>query len=127
MSEQPRMSEQDRRPEMWRTGGPINSGEVTVVRYICIATPGGVRTIHLDPADERTARYRADPDQFAADEVGLSKDEYREWVALDGMALCGERTKSGALCKNLISRIQLSAKDWKARHRQGACHSHGGN
>jgi hypothetical protein len=40
-----------------------------------------------------------DSDAFAGELCGLTKEHYREWVALDGVALCGGMTKTGKPCR----------------------------
>lgn len=88
-----------------------------------VSVPGGYNTIFL--ADEREAhQYDADPDAFAGWHFGLSKIDYLQWVELDGAPLCGHRTKGGDLCRNTVGRIQLKAKEWKARHRKVFCAHH---
>lgn len=87
-----------------------------------IAVPGGANRLHLD--EREAAKFNSDPDGYAAKEVDLSKVEYLQWIDTDGAALCGHRTKGGDLCRNLVSRIQLSAKEWKAKHRTGLCATH---
>jgi hypothetical protein len=115
------MTAHDDRPG--HTGAPINEPYVWTEHYVCVARPGGGKTLGID--DDDVERYRRDPDQFAADEFGLTKAEYRLWVALDGMAFCSERTKAARLCRNCIGN-QLGAAEWKALHRQFVCHAHGG-
>lgn len=93
------------------------------IHYIAnVRVPGGANNISLDEADLQ--RYRADPDGFAAEQFGLSKIEYIEWVELDGTPLCSHRTKTGDLCRNATSRVQQSASAWKAAHRKLQCSSH---
>jgi hypothetical protein len=85
--------------------------------------PCGGESLYLDL--EEAKAYNADPDGFAAKHFGFtSADEYREWIETQGAALCGARTRSGKLCSNFVSRIQLNPGEWKARHRQIACHAH---
>src|SRR5262245_16483844 len=77
---------------------------------------------------EQVAHYNADPDLFAAKYLGFNTaDEYREWIAVGGNALCGERTKSGRLCsRKAVSQPQLEPAEWLAHHRSEACRLHGG-
>jgi hypothetical protein len=42
--------------------------------------------------------FKADPDLFAARYFRLSREDYLEWIDLDGNALCSERDKSGQPC-----------------------------
>ncbi|MBB4364993.1 hypothetical protein GGD65_006057 [Bradyrhizobium sp. CIR18] len=87
-----------------------------------VRVPGGGNNISLDEAD--LERYRTDPDGFAAEQFGLSKIEYIEWVEVDGTPLCSHRTKGGDLCRNATSRSQQSARAWKEAHRKFQCSSH---
>lgn len=92
--------------------------------YAEIAIPGGWRRLTLNELE--ASRYNMDPDAYAAALCGLTKFEYLQWVDLDGAPLCGHRTKSGDLCRNIIGPIQLDAREWKARHRKLNCVAHGG-
>ena len=94
------------------------------VWVVNVAMPCGGNTLHLDR--EEAEQYNADPDAFAAAHFGLSKIEYLQWLDREGAPLCGERTKSGDLCRNLTGGFQLNAAKWKARHRSFACVAHGG-
>jgi hypothetical protein len=87
-----------------------------------VAVPGGGNQLLLN-ADE-AARYNADPDGFAGEHFGLSKIEYLQWVDLEGAPLCGHRTKSGDLCRNMTGGYQLRAREWKSRHRKLFCTAH---
>lgn len=90
---------------------------------VCIDRPGGGETLYLD--QNELVEFDRDPEAFAARYYGFADvDPYREWVTLDGTALCGEQTKSGKLCRNSISHIQLRAADWKALHRTRPCTVH---
>lgn len=95
-----------------------------IERFACITTPYGGETVGL--SDEQAAEFDADPDEYAAQHFGLSKADYREWIRTRGSPLCGERTKSGSLCKQAIGPGQQEAKVWRVLHRQGCCHWHGG-
>jgi hypothetical protein len=90
-----------------------------------IAVPGGGQDQTFPLED--VATYNADPDGYAANLLGLTKREYLEWVDLDGVPLCGHRTQSGDLCRNLTGGSQLRAPKWKERHRKRFCHLHGGD
>lgn len=89
-----------------------------------VSAPGGAETIPLE--GELVLAYLDDWKAVAAAYYRLEVEEYELWVALDGRAMCGERTRSGAPCKNPVSgRIQLSAFDWLMRHGD-PCAVHGG-
>jgi hypothetical protein len=84
-----------------------------------------VQRISISP--DEIELYRRDPDQFAAEAFDLTKDEYREWCATFGRPLCGEKTKSGRLCRQIIAGGRRSYRDpayWKAHHRNFACCLH---
>jgi hypothetical protein len=123
----------DERMQKWLGGEPFNTpdrmetvaigGEI--FNRVRVDRPAGGKCVDL-PTTEEIVRFRADPDAFAGEHFGLTKDQYREWVAFDGTALCGERTKSGDLCGNAVSIEQMAADHWKVHHRQRVCESHGG-
>jgi hypothetical protein len=75
-------------------------------------------------SENEAAQYNADPDAYVAREVGLTKDEYREWIHLGGQAMCGHRLKTGKLCGNGASGLQLDAETLKRRHPVARCHCH---
>jgi hypothetical protein len=74
-----------------------------------VARPVGGQTFYVD--EEDISRFRADPDAFAGELRGLTKERYRGWVALDGVALCGGMTKTGKPCRNFVSKIQRKADE----------------
>lgn len=100
---------------------PIN-GKAEAFWSACMASPGGATTIHLDESE--VAAFDGDPDGYAAKYFGLSLQDYYEWVHLDGTPLCGETTKSGALCKVPCGRTQLGPSEWSERHRNEVCGTH---
>jgi hypothetical protein len=101
----------------------INDGKVSLVASL--VTPPGAEQVVL--TNEQADEYRRDPDGFAAAYFGLTRDDYREWLELDGGALCGATTKAGKLCSHMVSKTQLSAREWKERHRSEYCTTHGGS
>jgi hypothetical protein len=88
----------------------------------CVAVPGGSRSLHID--ESQIPEYNANPDAFVAKHFGMTVQEYREWVQLDGMPLCGTITKKGSFCRNPVGRIQMKAKEWLAKHRICYCTVH---
>lgn len=101
----------------------VNDGRVHL--HASIRIPGG--TEQVDLTEEQAEEYRRDPDGYAGSCYGLTRDEYREWIDLDGTAYCGERTKTGKLCGNVVSKGQLSAHHWRDQHRSVCCTTHGGS
>jgi hypothetical protein len=116
----------DERFARWKSGEPMNGPDrIGTIVVANVARPGGGEDHYL--REEDISRFRDDPDAFAAELYGLTKAQYREWVALDGAALCGGTSKSGKPCRNsaaagLIS--QLDAHSWLKWHRNGYCRSH---
>ena len=68
--------------------------------------------------------YNLDNIGYTARAFGLSVPEYREWIKLYGVALCGGRTKGGGQCRNGVGGAYGDAAEWKARHRKTFCHCH---
>jgi hypothetical protein len=98
---------------------PIN---VAVIDHVIgVTTVWGGEEVYITEA--QIAEWQADPDLFAARHFGLTVDEYREWIELNGKALCGKLTKSGRPC-NAAFGFQLDVGEWKRRHRREACHAH---
>jgi hypothetical protein len=79
----------------------------------------------LVSADE-LERFNRDPDGFAASEFGMTVVDYREWIALGGMALCGGMTRAGMPCSTSLAGMGLNPADWRALHREEYCKQHGG-
>jgi hypothetical protein len=101
----------------------LNSPDVCCCANVRI--PGGGRDIWFgeSAADE----FKADPDRFAAREFGLTKEEYLEWIRLEGAALCSERTKTGAQCRAVVGCFsQWDPTEWKQYHRLVPCKAHRG-
>lgn len=96
---------------------PINNK----ASQIWLGQIAGVGDIWL--SDEEAKVFNADPDAFAAKRVGLSLSEYAEWVELNGIALCGARTKDGKPCRMQV-RCSSDPKDWQAKHRVLLCSVH---
>jgi hypothetical protein len=89
-----------------------------------VTTPCGGCTLWLSENEAR--EFKADPDLYAAHYLGLTKEEYLEWIRLEGAALCSERTKSGAQCRAVVSYHPDEAMQWKQRHRMIPCKAHRG-
>jgi hypothetical protein len=100
---------------------PVDPADCTYL--ICLEHPCGGETLDIDRAE--LDQYNRDPDGYAAAHFRFATaDEYREWIACHGAALCSARTKSGRLCRALISRIQLTPDEWKRLHRSRSCTAH---
>lgn len=91
---------------------------------------GNVRTIYggktywLEPGSVQ--RFVADPIQYAADENGVTKSVYLEWLESFGCRFCTATTKGGKKCKNLLSHgQQMELTDWVRRDGE-YCAIHGG-
>ncbi|PVE23662.1 hypothetical protein DC522_14525 [Microvirga sp. KLBC 81] len=101
----------------------INSAEIEYVATLTNVYGGE----YVSLTEQEVAEYKRDPDGFAAKHFGLTRDEYQEWIECGGEAKCGAKTKAGKLCGNTLKGgSQLSAEEWKARHRSEYCSTHGG-
>lgn len=108
----------------------INTATVDAIAAASISftaslrAPGGCRTFFIEPKD--VPAFISDPDQWAAGENGVSKEEHLEWVETDGTPRCGATTKNGRRCRNFVGGgVQRSIKDW-LRLDGGYCSVHSG-
>jgi hypothetical protein len=92
---------------------------------ISVATASGGTEFEL-VGPKAMAKFNRDPDGYAAALFGLSRGDYREWVALRGVPLCGCATKAGRPCAG-IAGPQLDSVDWRKAHRRTACGHHESN
>ena len=101
----------------------INSSGIQYIADLVI--PWGSQTVEL--TEQQVSDFQRDPDGVAAAHFGLTRDEYQGWIETKGIALCGGKTKAGKPCSNrLTGGYQLTASEWKARHRAEYCKTHGG-
>lgn len=92
-----------------------------VVNY---KTVWGGSTVVLEPSD--VGAFLRDRDQWVADSLGVSKQQYLDWIESGGTPRCGATTKEGHRCKNYVSGgIQRDIDDW-VRLEGGYCAVHGG-
>lgn len=92
---------------------------------ISFPVPGGGREM-LIPATEQ-ANYSANPTAYLANYFGVSEVDFIRWVETDGTPFCGETTKSGRKCRNIVSGgSQRSLRDWIELD-GGCCAVHGGH
>ncbi|MGF1631257.1 MAG: hypothetical protein ACFCUT_17430 [Kiloniellaceae bacterium] len=90
-----------------------------------VRAPGGYTTIYLEP--EEVATFLTDPDQAAADHMGVTKAKYQRWIEWDGTPQCGAKTSKGKRCKNFVSGgMQMSLERWLETD-GGYCVVHGGD
>ncbi|RXH41079.1 hypothetical protein [Bradyrhizobium zhanjiangense] len=71
-------------------------------------------------------RYRRDPDAFAAEHFGLTKEQYREWVVVEGYPLCGTAPTESGLCPERVGGCGCGPDEWKRLHRNRLCSIHSG-
>lgn len=97
----------------------------TAIYELNFAAPWGGCSVVVDRAE--AVEYSRDPDAYAARHLGFANSEqYREWVATDGTALCSERTRAGRMCRNSVGgHGQLDPAEWIVLHRSRACRMHG--
>jgi hypothetical protein len=90
-------------------------------------------TIPVD--DHDVERCRRDPDQFAADYIGITLDEFHRWQEY-GFPRCAATTKSGTPCTQTIGwcckheqpgfNVAAEARWFLRFHRSQFCRRHGG-
>lgn len=86
--------------------------------------PSGWRSIHVPP--ERIQQYIDDAEHFIAETHGVDREEYLNWVASEGIPLCGAKTRKGRQCKNWVSGgVHLPIHEW-LKLNGGYCAVHGG-
>src|ERR1700730_9284600 len=95
---------------------------ITVSIDAPVAGCGGFQMDEDEYADfER--RVARDRDGTLAGLFGLSPDEYLEWLAVDGDALCNRLTKQRKPCRGIVCHHAEPAV-WRSRHRQEPCAAH---
>lgn len=94
------------------------------IYYVQVEDVCGAAEMYLD--GHELEQYNADPDAYAAGFFGLTKEQYLEWLNLQGTPLCAATTRKGKPCKSVIRGFQLPPKDWLALHRNEYCWVHGG-
>ncbi len=92
------------------------------VVHIALAHPFGGEAIAISLRD--LEKYNNDPDGYAAKHFGLTRDEYKEWIELDGKPRCGAQTRAGQFCKSALSGMMGDSREWLGIHRQEYCRSH---
>lgn len=108
--------------EKHKSREPFNAPDSNDERIIRLAHPCGGETIGLRAVE--VERYNRDPDGFAAEHFGLTKQEYRDWLLQEGHGLCAAHTKAGKLCRNFVTRHGSDPGEWKAANRREYCGSH---
>ena len=90
----------------------INSLEVAGIGFHAnISIPGGGRDVILKAADLQ--EFAADPEKWAAAHFGVSKENYRDWIATDGTPRCSALTKKGKPCQGTFRRgCQMDIAEW---------------
>ncbi len=87
---------------------------------------GGFKSVIMTAA--QAARLPAAKESVYGELVGLSRDDYVDWVHSQGCVYCCASTKSGSRCRNFIlGATGLQPDDWvKQRNEGGYCATHGG-
>jgi hypothetical protein len=98
------------------------NGPAELVGHGQIMGSGGtVYNVYLDPNEIEA--FNANPDAYAARHCGLSLEEYREWIRLNGAVLCGCQTRAGRPCRSAVC-VTNDPREWRERHRAEACWVH---
>jgi len=90
-----------------------------------VKTPAGVHNVELQPED--VLAYIEDPDSVSAKYLGLTGEQYAQYLSDEGMIICAARTKSGRRCKNIVEGpIGIHPHKWLSRQGEVCTlHSHG--
>lgn len=83
--------------------------------------------VDLQPDEART--YLEDATGAMASRVGLTREEFVEWLSTEGFVRCSGVTLKGAPCKAGVKGLsgQMAIGPWKAaKDRGGYCSTHGG-
>lgn len=98
-------------------------GQPKVVETLCL---WGVQRVELQP--EHIRLYLQDPDLGVAAALGVTREDYREWLEGYGSVRCDGVTKDGDRCRNTAKKMTgLELSMWlEARSRGGYCVVHGG-
>ena len=89
-----------------------------------IRVPWGSQKVIIDLKDIEL--FVADRDAGAAKCLGVTLDEYHEWIESGGGPRCGALTKSGKRCRNPVSGgIHMPIEKWKSLNGD-RCAVHGG-
>lgn len=89
----------------------------------------GWGNLRVDLQPDEARAYLEDPTSAIAARVGLTRDEFVEWLSSEGSIRCSGVTQKGARCKSGVKGLsgQMSIGRWKeARARGGYCGVHGG-
>lgn len=108
--------------EKYLAGEPLNSADLQAERTVCLVHPCGGETVRLHV--HHMHLFLQDPDGFAAQHFGLTKEEYRDWIFHEGHALCAAQTKAGKLFRNFVTQHGSDPAVWKSAHRSEYCGSH---
>lgn len=89
----------------------------------------GWESVDVDLQPDQARAYLEDPVGAIADRVGLTREEFHDWMSSEGAVRCSGITTRGRACKCLVSGLSshLPLDRWKeAKDRGGYCSVHGG-
>jgi hypothetical protein len=93
--------------------------------YFEVATVAGGESVRVNSL-RQIAEHGADPEAFAATHFGMTVEQYRLWLRLEGALRCTGHTARGRPCRNTFA-SHLPARDWLAACPTARCHLHSGN
>jgi hypothetical protein len=89
----------------------------------------GWESVDVDLQPDQARAYLEDPVGVIAARVGLTREEFHDWMSSEGSVRCSEITTQGRACKCLVRGLSshLPLDRWKeAKDRGGYCSAHGG-
>ena len=79
------------------------------------------------PKRDNIEDFLNDPEEWYARDQGVTKVDYLNWIASDGLPRCGATLKNGQRCKIPVSGgVKRQLHDW-LQEDAGLCHLHGGD
>ncbi len=91
-----------------------------------VSIPGAMSSGWLVATVDELRSFLDDPELFHANQLGMTRGEYTEFVRTEGVLQCDGQTRAGERCKNLIPQVLLyDPERWLALKRGGwFCHCH---
>jgi hypothetical protein len=89
----------------------------------------GWGNLRVDLQPDQARAYLVDPTGTMAARVGLTRDEFVEWLSSEGSIRCDAVTQKGSPCKAGVKGVsgQMRIGPWReAKDRGGFCGTHGG-
>lgn len=94
-----------------------------IIRQAQISTADYFDRVYFESAEE-AAEYDRDPDAWAAQYFGITKNEYSEWVECHGLPRCAHIKRNGGRCQAVVGKCQRNPRLFFQMHRKCLCRVH---